>query len=83
MLSSIRVYFYGALAALFAGLIACIKVLSMQKDKYKAESELNKSKSDSADKRIEAHELREEIEQSNANIDSDDIDAKLHDYYRD
>ncbi len=83
MFSQIKLYIYGAVAALFAGLLGYAKYQSSQKDKYKAESKLNKQKSDSADKRIEAHELREEVEQENVNASESDIDTKLHDYYRD
>ena len=83
MFSQIKLYIYGFVAAAFGLLVVYAQYMAGQKNKYKAESKLNKQKADSADKRIEAHELREDTEQENVNIGESDIDTKLHDYYRD
>ena len=83
MFSQIKLYIAGAVAFAFSALGLYAKYQSSQKEKYKAESEVNKEKSDSADKRIEAHEKREEVENNNASVDVDAIDNGLHKYYRD
>ena len=83
MLSQIKIYIIGAIAGLFSLLGLYAKYQSNQKDKYKKESETQKDIASTIEKRVEAHEKREEVQESNADESVDTIDDKLHDYYRD
>lgn len=83
LFAQFKLYIYGSVAGLIALLYGWGKYQSSQKESAQAEARLNKTKAESLDKRIEAHELREEVKQSNANIERDELDTKLHNYYRD
>ena len=78
-----KLYIYGAIAGLIAILYGWGKYQSSKKEEAQEEAKVNKTKAESLDKRIEAHETRKEVEQSNVNSDVDAIDDGLRDYYRD
>lgn len=83
MLSTIKLYIIGAIAGAFGLLGLYAKFQSNQKERYKKESETQKDIASTIKKRVEAHEKREEIDQSIVNASEHSVDDKLHNYYRD
>lgn len=83
MFTQIKIYIYSAIAAAFAGIVLYAKFQSSRKEHYKAESNLNKEKAESLDKRVEVYEKRKEIEQVVASTSDADVDVGLQQYYRD
>ena len=83
MLSQLKLYIIGAVAGAFSLLGLYAKYQSNRKEYYKKESEIQKDIADTIEKRVEAHENREEIEQDNASKLDVDIDDGLQQYYRD
>ncbi len=83
MFTQLKLYIISAVTGLFALLGIYAKYQSSQKDKYKKEADIQKDIAETIDKRIEAHENREEVEQDNANKPVDTIDDELQQYYRD
>lgn len=83
MLSQLKLYIIGAVAGAFSLLGLYAKYQSNRKEHYKKESEVQKDIADTIEKRVEAHEKREEIEQDNASKPASNIDDGLQQYYRD
>ncbi|MCK5126816.1 MAG: hypothetical protein KAR42_11220 [candidate division Zixibacteria bacterium] len=83
MFSQIELYLAGAVVAAFSLLGIYAKYQKGAKEDAEAESRVQKDIAETVNKRVEAHEKREEIEQDNVNKPVADIDDRLHDYYRD
>ena len=83
MFAQLKLYIIGAVVGAFGLLGLYAKYQSSRKEHYKKESEVQKDIADTIEKRVEAHEKREYIEQSNANKPVDVIDDGLQPYYRD
>jgi len=83
MFSQLKIYIVGAVAGAFSLLGLYAKYQSSRKEHYKKESEVQKDIADTVEKRVEAHENRDEIEQDNASKSDVDIDDGLQQYYRD
>lgn len=81
LFAKIKNYALLALGGLAAVLFAMLKYQSSRADKANERANIAESKVTSADKRIEAHEKRDEIEQDIAIGDVPYIDERLRDPY--
>lgn len=83
MFAQLKIYVIGVVVGAFGLLGLYAKYQTAQKEKYKRESKIQKDIAETIEKRVKAHEKREEIEQTTANIVKSVVDDRLQQYYRD